>query len=131
MPRRVPRRRSRLPTCATTVGSATRGSRSARALAPQLLEVRVELLIERTEGPRGSREAAEPATVGEQEVIQDPVDRAKERLAVALALLVGKRGADGVELLVHPAVVSGHQAELLERAHGCLPLPRPLSGRLT
>src|SRR2546423_10951459 len=100
------------------------------ALAPQLLEVRVELLIERTEGPRGSREAAEPATVGEQEVIQDPVDRAKERLAVALALLVGKRGADGVELLVHPAVVSGHHAGLLGRNYGWLPPRRPLSGRL-
>src|SRR5262249_14404365 len=90
-----------------------------RALAPELLEVAVELLVEppterdrlplpvaRLREPRVVREAPEPGAVRQNEMVQRPVNRTKERLAIALPLVVRERRAKRVEPLVHPPVVA-------------------------
>src|SRR5262245_40603106 len=101
-----------------------------RALATGILEVGEQLLVERADWKLFSREATEPRAVGEQKMIQCAVNRAEERLAIPLALLVGDRRAKRVEPLVHPTVVPRHHAERSRAVHGCLPLRRALSGDL-
>src|SRR5690606_34204798 len=84
-----------------------------RSLSSQLLEIRVELLIERTDASWAdelvwdghAREAREPDPVGQQEMVERSVDRLEERAAVALARFVTQRGGTPVERVVHPAVV--------------------------
>lgn len=90
----------------------------------QLGEVGEQLLVERAhavrEEPVGrydAVQAAEPDPVGDEQVIQGPVDRLEERTAIAFALLVAEERRGGIHLLVHPAVVASHRADNLRR-HG-------------
>src|SRR5580658_4072211 len=85
------------------------------ALVPQFVEVGVQLLVERTDAARAhpiavqahAGEAPHPNAVGEEPMVESPVDRPEERCPVSLALLVRELRRHGVELLVHPAVVAG------------------------
>jgi len=87
------------------------------ALAPQRVEVAVQLLRERAHGKRHAGEPAHPHAIGQQQVVERPVDRLEEGAGVLLALLVGELRAARVELLVHPPVVAGHAAGVNEQVH--------------
>src|SRR5262249_30738057 len=100
------------------------------SLAAQIFEVGEQLLIERTDRELFSSETTEPGAVSEQKMVQRAVNRAEERLAILLALLVGDGRAKRVEPFIHPPVVTRHHAERPRAVHGCLPLRRALSGGL-
>src|SRR5206468_4938023 len=72
----------------------------------------------------------EPGAVGEEEVVQRPVDRAEEGAPVLLPHLVGERRAECVKPFVHPGVVARERLVLrCEVAHRRTATPSCQPGR--
>ena len=92
-----------------------------RALPPQLVKIRVQLLIQGIDLEGAIDEPADPQPVTQQQVIECAVDGFEKRTAIAPALRVGNVRANGVEPLVHPAVVLRHGSESIQRTHGFPP----------
>jgi hypothetical protein len=65
-------------------------------------------------------EATYPDSVSEQEVIERPMDGLKKSAYVTLSLLVREYGAGIVYSYIHPAVIAGHRASVVDRIHGSI-----------
>src|SRR5512134_2680140 len=88
-----------------------------RAHARENVEIVVEVGTVRRHAIGLAAEARKPDAIRPYEVVQRAVDRAKESAAIALALLVRKRGKRCVEPLVHPSPVAGEQLAVRGRDH--------------
>src|SRR5205823_1946359 len=98
-----------------TLGPVADGAIRERAFGRKLAEI-----VEHRGAECGCRanipgEATEPHAIAPQDVIERAVDRAEERAAITLALVVRKACAAGVQTLVDPRAVTRHRAAILRR----------------
>ena len=68
----------------------------------------------------------EPNGIGHNQMIQRANDRTEKRLAVSAKLVAGKPSRSLINLIVHPAVVVGHQLQMLDSVHGTIPMAKSL-----
>ena len=87
------------------------------SLASHLVEIGVQLLIERSRGKWLAVESAQPHAVGKQQVIKNAADGTERCAGLALAGFVRHVGANGIQFFIHPAIVARHHSKIFEVLH--------------
>src|SRR5918996_6245866 len=99
-----------------------RSSSAARFF--QLGKVGAGLIVEAHLRVRPALDPREPDPIGDQEMIERAVNRAEERLARPVVLVLGQLLAGRVQPPIGPAIVARHPAQVLTH-HGRPDLPWP------